>query len=161
MSDWITKMKKYLLPALLAVTAYAVLPHTALADQPKPARCAQGQTGKDCQPPRETPPWERPKDAAQPDRKSSRAEGGRAPGGDAQGHPGRDGAPRPERLVQSAREGGHDWVRGAKYTGKGARVDYQRADLPAPGKHQHWLRDGDSYLLISERTGVIAQVRPR
>ena len=154
-------MKKYLLPALLAMTAYAGLPYTSLADQPRPARCEQGQKDKDCQPPRETPPKERPKDATKPDRKSSRAETGREPRDDAHSHPGRADALRPERLAQSAPERGHDWVRGAKYTGKGARVDYQRANLPAPGKHQHWLRDGDSYLLISERTGVIAQVRPR
>ena len=56
---WDVFGKKYLLPALLAMTAYAGLPYTSLADQPRPARCEQGQKDKDCQPPRETPPKER------------------------------------------------------------------------------------------------------
>ncbi len=162
-------MKKYLLPALLSLTGYATLPHGALADQPKPPRCEQGQKDDNCRPPREAPPKDgskdAPKDAPKSDRKSSRAEPGHEAGaardGKARGQTGPEKAPRPARLAQSAPERGQGWARGAKYTGKGAQVDYRRADLPAPGKHQHWLRDGDSYLLVSERTGVIAQVRPR
>ena len=142
-------MKNYLLPALLAITAYATLPHAALADQPKPPRCEQGEKGQ-CPPPKDGPKQGAPKQDAPPaDRRQSRGEA--AP----------EGARQPARMAQSAPERAEGWTRGAKYTGEGARVDYRRADLPAPGAHQRWLRDGDDYLLVSERTGVIAAVRPR
>jgi len=146
-------MKNYLLPALLAITAYATLPHAALADQPQPPRCEQGEKGQ-CPPPKDGPKQDAPKQDAPPEgRKQSRGEAAPERGA------------RPARMAQSQAQAPHEstegWTRGAKYTGEGARVDYRRADLPAPGAHQRWLRDGDDYLLVSERTGVIAAVRPR
>ncbi|MFD1797594.1 RcnB family protein [Paracoccus aurantiacus] len=54
-----------------------------------------------------------------------------------------------------------EWKRGARYSGKGSLVDYRDAGLPTPSKHQIWVRDGESYLLVSSVTGVIASVLSR
>lgn len=131
-------MKRILIPVLLAMTAYAAMPQAAAADQPRPPHCETGD--KTHCPPKP------PKDgAAPPAGTQSRGE---------------DPRPAP-RVAQSAQGQSKVWKRGARYSGRGVRVDASRADLPAAGAHQRWLRDADSYLLVSDRTGIIAAVRPR
>lgn len=48
-----------------------------------------------------------------------------------------------------------DWRPGETYRGKGQRIGHRRADLPAPARGQHWIREGDRYLLVTDGGGII------
>lgn len=132
-------MKRILIPVLLAMTAYAAMPQAAAAEQPRPPHCERGDK-TNCLP-------KPPNDGADPpSNQQSCAEKPRPPP--------------PPRVAQTAQRRSNVWTRGARYSGQSVRVDASRADLSAAGAHQRWLRDGESYLLVSDRTGIIAAVRP-
>ncbi|WP_347140134.1 RcnB family protein [Paracoccus sp. SSK6] len=63
-------------------------------------------------------------------------------------------APQEERRAQPRR----DWRPGDTYRGKGQRIDHRRADPPAPARGQHWIREGDRYLLVTDGGGIIRSV---
>lgn len=66
-------------------------------------------------------------------------------------------APHPDRRAERP----HDWRPGESYRGPGAAVDHRRADLPAPPRGQHWIRDGERYLLVTDGGRIIRSVMAR
>lgn len=90
----------------------------------------------------------------------------------AQPHPGQPAAPaahaapRPPAHGQAQRHGAgpdHRWVPGSRvpqqYRGPHYVVqDWKHHGLKQPGRGQHWVQNGQDYLLVAVASGVIAQI---
>jgi Ni/Co efflux regulator RcnB len=54
--------------------------------------------------------------------------------------------------------GHHDWRKGDRFYGDRNRVDWRYHHLSPPLRGYEWVRDGDQFMLIGIRSGVIAEV---
>ncbi|MFC3168614.1 RcnB family protein [Paracoccus fontiphilus] len=125
-------MKRLLLAALVGLTALPALPAVAK----ETPRCERQDRHRDCPP-----------------------QAGREGKGPRHHNEGR---PAPRHAGDDRRaEPGRDWQPGQTYKGRGDRIDHRRADLPRPPRGQHWIRDGERYLLVSDGSGVIRHVMAR
>lgn len=137
-------MKRLTLAALLALTAAPLMP--AFADAKEPPRCEQ------------------PSGRPAPDRQGQRPDCPPPPREGRSEHrpaPGDRPAPRDDRRAEERAELGAVWRSGQTYKGRGERVDHKRVELPAPPRGQHWIRDGERYLLVSDDSGIIRSVIAR